>query len=79
MRFRGKETEFTAESKCVSFPVCNVTNANYLISPGGADVKGRIVKTFEKPTERKIINPTHGALKTFNSDFCFRIIKSSEL
>ena len=41
------ETEFTAESKCVSFPVCYFTNANYLISRGGTDIKGRIVKTFE--------------------------------
>lgn len=39
VRFRGKENELRTESKCVSFPVCNVTNANYLISSGGADVK----------------------------------------
>lgn len=47
VRFRGTETEFTVESRCVSFPVCVDTNANYLISQGGADVKIRIVKTLE--------------------------------
>lgn len=61
MRFRGKETEFTAESKCVSFPVCTDTNANYLISQGGADVKNRIVKTLEANRRKKIIKRTRGA------------------
>ena len=72
MRFRGKETEFTAESKCVSFPVCTDTNANYLISQGGADVKNRIVK-HSKPTEgKKLLNvhevPVRPSTATFVSE-----------
>lgn len=43
VRFRGAETEFTA-STCVSFPVCYVTNANYLISRGGTDIEIRSYK-----------------------------------
>lgn len=51
---RGTETEYTAESKCVSFPVCYVTNANYLISPGGADVRF-VLKHFRNQPKGKLV------------------------
>lgn len=58
VRFRGTETEYTAESKCVSFPVCYVTNANYLISPGGADVRFVLKHLRNQPKGKLVTIPT---------------------